>query len=142
MNGPSEFVDTNILVYAHDTSPSVAAKHRAAADLLSRLWTERTGSLSTQVFGEFFTVATKRLASPLSTDEAYRIIEDYSAWTVYTLTSEDILSAIRIQQRYQLSFWDALILRSAQALGSLVLWSEDLNAGQEIHGVRILNPFA
>ncbi len=136
-----EFVDTNVLVYAHDTSPALAKRHTVAKSLLERLWDSRSGCLSTQVLQEFFTVVTRKIAQPISTDEAYAVVEDYASWTLHRPTGADILEAIRIHQRNQISFWDALIMQSASAMHCATIWSEDLHAGQTIAEVTIVNPF-
>jgi predicted nucleic acid-binding protein len=136
-----EFVDTNILVYAHDASPAVASKHRIAKELVERLWVERTGCISLQVLQEFYTVSTRKLARPVLPSVAYEAVEDYLTWTVHTPTGEDILAAIRQHQRHHIAFWDALIIRSAQMSRCAVVWSEDLNTHQVFDGISVVNPF-
>lgn len=134
-----QFVDTNVLVYAHDAS--AGAKHDRAKDLVTQLWQCGSGCLSVQVLQEFYVTVTQKVPAPLAPDEASRIIADLSHWHVHLAGVGDILDAIDILQRCQLSFWDALIVRSAQALGCNVIWTEDLNPGQCYEGIRALNPF-
>ncbi|MCZ7574862.1 MAG: PIN domain-containing protein [Ardenticatenaceae bacterium] len=141
MNGASDlqFVDTNILIYAHDRSAGV--KHLQAKTLLQELWNTHTGCLSVQVMQEFYVNVTRKVARPLSPEAAAQIIADLAVWDVHRPAVEDILDAIGVQARYQLSFWDAMIVVSAQQLGCRTLWSEDLNSGQVYDGVTVRNPF-
>ncbi len=135
-----EFVDTNILVYAHDRS--AGTKHEPAKRLLQRLWDSERGCVSLQVLQEFYVVVTRKMSKPLETESAARIIADLSVWQVHTPGVRDLLGAIEIQRRYQLSFWDAMVIHSAAQLGCVTIWSEDLNTGQVYDGVRCINPFA
>jgi predicted nucleic acid-binding protein len=113
MSGDRMFVDTNILLYAYDDS--AGTKRDQARALLEELWESREGCLSVQVLQEFFVNATRKIAKPLS--------------------------AIGIHQRAGISFWDSMIVRSAAEMGCNVLYSEDLNTGQDYSGVRVENPF-
>jgi predicted nucleic acid-binding protein len=135
-----EFIDTNILLYAHD--PSEPAKHAKSKALLERLWQERTGCLSVQVLQEFFVNATRKLSIPLEITTARTVIEDYSQWIVHTPTPKDVLAAVDVHTNHRTSFWDALILTSALELGCAFVWSEDLNSGQKYAGMEVKNPFA
>ena len=134
-----EFVDTNVLLYAVDHTE--AAKQTQAEALLTRLWEERSGSLSVQVLQEFYVNATRKLSRPLAPDTARQVIEDYSLWIVHAPTSASVLAAIKLQREHQVSFWDAMILQSAQDLGAEVLWTEDLNAGQRFGELVVQTPF-
>jgi predicted nucleic acid-binding protein len=134
-----EFVDTNVLVYAYNcTFPE---KQLTARTLLTGLWGSEQGCLSLQVLQEFYSVVTRKIPHPLSSDTAALIIKDYGNWIHHVPEIEDLLEAIRIQQKYGISFWDALVIRSAVALDCGVIWSEDLNAGQLYEGVSVMNPF-
>lgn len=134
-----QFVDTNILVYAHDTS--AGAKRDRAARLLEDVWESRLGCLSIQVLQEFYVNITRKVAHPLDSGIAARILADLSAWRVHAPEACDVEGAIEIQRRYGISFWDAMILQSAVQLGCEVVWSEDLNPDQVYEGVRVVNPF-
>ena len=140
MNGESDlqFVDTNILVYAYDLS--AGEKHQLARSILQHLWQTKTGCLSVQVMQELFVTLTQKVQRPLSTDKARMIVADFSTWQVHAPDGEDVLGAIDIQQRFQLSFWDAMILRSASQLGAKVVFSEDLIHGQDYGGFQVVNP--
>jgi len=132
------FVDTNILIYAHDRSAQ--AKHARARDLLRALWGMGGGGLSIQVLQEFYVNITRKVPQPLAPSTAAEIIADLAAWDIHSPSAHDVLDAIRLQQRYGLTFWDAMMLTSARELGCAVVWSEDLNAGQRYDGVLVVNP--
>jgi predicted nucleic acid-binding protein len=134
-----EFVDANILVYAFDAS--ARTKQTSAGQLLERLWDAGTGCLSVQVLQEFFVTTTRKVAQPLPVDEAAERIREFATWRVFTPTANDILAAIALQKQAQLNFWDAMVVHAAAELGCDVLWTEDMNDGQLLRGVRILNPF-
>lgn len=135
-----EFVDSNVLLYAHDRSEVL--KQPIAATLLARLWRDRTGVLSTQVLQEFYHVATQRLRSPISRAVAREVVERYSAWPVVLIEPATIVGASMLQERHRVSFWDALIVQAAVIAGAGTLLTEDLSAGEVIGGVRVVNPFA
>lgn len=136
---PAQFTDTNIVIYAYDSHAGV--KHSQAKDLMAELWRTETGRLSIQVLQEFYVNVTRKIAEPLDISTATQVISDLSQWKIHSPTAQDILHAIRIQQHYQISFWDALIVCSAASLDCAVLWSEDLNPGQTYEGVLVKNPF-
>lgn len=135
-----EFVDTNVLVYAHDVS--AGSKHTRAKHLLAALWAGGNGCLSTQVLQEFYVNITRKVPRPLSQEIARQRIEELSTWLIHSPTPEDVIEAIRRQQTSQLAFWDAMILISAARLDCHTVWSEDLNAGQVIAGATVKTPFA
>lgn len=134
------FVDTNVLVYAHDLG--AGERHRISAELVGRLWQERTGVLSTQVLQETWVNLRRKAARPVTRDEALGIITDYRRWEVVVNTAESIIEAIGLEDRFQLSFWDAMIIQAAQTAGVATLYSEDLSDGQSYGPVEVVNPFA
>ena len=133
------FVDTNVLVYAHDAD--AGKKHSFAKELLSQLWETRTGILSTQVLQEFIVAVTRKVPNPISIAQARRALRNYVAWQLVVNDSKIILQATEIQEAHQLSFWDALIVSSAFAGNASVIATEDLNHGQRVEGILIQNPF-
>lgn len=133
------FVDTNVLVYAFDQS--AGEKRDRAHSLLDRLWENMRGRLSVQVLQEFYVTVTQKVERPLEPEAAGEIVRDLSYWQIHAPVAEDVLGAIDLQQRYVLSFWDAMVLWSAQQLGCSTIWSEDLNEGQDFDGVGVVNPF-
>ena len=139
MSGNRQFVDTNVLVYAHDVT--AGDKHSRARALVEELWNAREGCLSVQVLQEFFVTTTRKIPKPLDAPAAARIIGDLAYWHVHAPAANDVLAAIEIHQRTGASFWDAMILRSTKELGCGTLYSEDLNPGQAYEGVRVSNPF-
>jgi predicted nucleic acid-binding protein len=133
------FIDTNILVYAFDHS--AGEKHAIASQLLRACWENETGCLSIQILQEFFVTVTRKIASPLEHPAARQIVSDLGQWRVHTPQVIDLLDAIDLQERYHLSFWDAMVLRSAACLGCTQLFSEVLGHGQVYGRVRVINPF-
>jgi predicted nucleic acid-binding protein len=134
-----QFVDTNILIYAHDES--AGDKHTRAKALLKELWEDRTGCVSIQVLQEFYVNVTQKVAIPLTAEAAAQIIADLSVWQIHQPNVDDVLDAIRLQARHRLSFWDAMIVTSAVALSCQIIWSEDLNPGQRFATATVTNPF-
>src|ERR1700680_4782179 len=99
------FVDTNILIYAHDVDAN--AKHKVARNVLRELWSQRTGVLSMQVLQEFYVNVTRKIAAPLSKDAARLVVNSYSIWCTET-TPAEIAAAFRIEDESRVGFWDAL----------------------------------
>jgi predicted nucleic acid-binding protein len=131
------FVDTNLLVYAHDSSAGV--KHDRARGLVERLWQDRTGVISTQVLQELY-VSLRKARHPLSPSDARQIVADYLRWEIVVNTGDSVLEATALEERFRLSFWDALIVQAAAGSGAEILYSEDLSHGQVYGPVRVLNP--
>ena len=132
------FVDTNILVYAHDRS--TGEKHVRAKQVIDELWDSGTGVLSTQVLQELCWNVRRKTARPLPVEEVRLLLRDYSTWEVVTNTPSSILHALDVEARYKISFWDALIVNAAESAGASVLYSEDLARGQWYGSVRVVNP--
>ncbi len=135
----STFVDTSVLVYAHDTSSP--AKNHVARQLVEDLWESRAGVVSTQVLQEFYVNVRRKVERPLPVAEARRLVADYLRWEVVANNGDAILEAIELEERFRLSFWDAMIVRAALTAGAETLLSEDLSHGQTYGGVRVVNPF-
>jgi predicted nucleic acid-binding protein len=133
------FVDTNVLIYAHDVDAK--AKRERAKNVLLELWTQRTGALSTQVLQEFYVNVTRKIARPLPKPQERLIVNNYSIWCSET-TPAEIAAAFRIEDESRIGFWDALIVALAVKSGATRIFSEDLNARQKIAGIRVENPFA
>jgi predicted nucleic acid-binding protein len=132
------FVDTNILVYAHDRT--AGEKHEAARALIGRLWRSGGACLSVQVLQEFYVTVTRKVEGMTPTT-ARSLIDDYTRWRVHRPTGADVLAAIDLHQHHRISFWDAMIVWSSGKMGCERLLSEDLNADQLIGGVKVVNPF-
>lgn len=133
------FVDTNILIYAHDTEAGI--KHEWAAKCIEELWNEETGVLSTQVLQEFYVNVTRKISNPLSRYDARSILENYTAWQVEVNSPETILLASLIEEGSLISFWDSLIVAAARNAGAETILTEDLTHGRIIEGILIKNPF-
>jgi predicted nucleic acid-binding protein len=133
------FVDTNLLVYAYDSS--AGKKWELACAAISALWKHRTGIISTQVVQELFVALTQKVAGPISPKKAREIIADLLHWPLVVIDADNILRAVDVQITYRLSFWDSLILQAAISSRVDYLLSEDLQHGQVIESVTIVNPF-
>ena len=132
------FVDTNILIYAHDLDAE--SKHARARMVLDELWESRNGILSTQVLQEFYVNVTRKISRPLSRRSARGVALSYAVWCT-NITHAEIAAAFRIEDDYKIGFWDSLIVATAASSGATQILSEDLNAGEVIAGVRVVNPF-
>lgn len=133
------FIDTNILVYAHDVS--AGDKHARAKNLVQELWKSRAGCLSIQVMQEFYVSVTQKVSTPMARSTAMEVLRNLSHWHVHEPGIEDVIAAIDLQGRFQVSFWDAMIIQSALLLDCSLIWSEDLNPGQVYDKVTLVNPF-
>ena len=133
------FVDTNILIYAHDLD--AGQRNTLSADILRDLWENRIGIISTQVLQEFYVNVTRKIENPVPKSKARGIIESYLAWPVELNDAKTVLAASEIEERHMLSFWDALIVASARNAEAEKILTEDLNHGQRIEGILIENPF-
>lgn len=131
------FLDTNILVYTDDQDEP--EKRALALEIVKRCRRDRTGVVSSQVLQEYFVATTRKLGVPPET--ARRKVELFSRLDLVLIGLEDILAAIDLHRLYQLSFWDALLIRAAICARCAVLVTEDLQHGQKIAGVEVLNPF-
>jgi predicted nucleic acid-binding protein len=134
-----EFCDTNVILYAYDTT--AGPKRERARTLLHRLWDSGEGAVSIQVLQELFVNLTKKVTPALAIAEARTIVADMATWQVVAPTAADVISAIDGCARWQISFWDAMVLTSAHSAGATLVWSEDLNDGQEFDGLVVRNPF-
>jgi predicted nucleic acid-binding protein len=132
------FLDANILVYAQDRDS--AAKRRRSREVIAALAEAGTGVISTQVLQEFYVAVTRKLGvAPLA---AKSVMQTFKAFEIVQTSPDLIDGAIDCSILNGIAFWDALIVAAASASGCAVVYSEDLNAGQMIQGVRIENPFA
>jgi predicted nucleic acid-binding protein len=134
------FVDTNVLVYAHDTE--VPEKRAIALELTRRLWDTREGAVSTQVLQEFYVNITAKLSTRVAKREARDLVRSYSAWHLVSVDAADILAASELEERQRLSFRDALIVAAALKANAEVLLTEDLHPTARIRGLEVRNPFA
>jgi len=134
------FVDTNVLVYAFDKTSS--PKKLVAQRLMNELMEEDRLRVSTQVLQELFVTLTRKVAQHCSAEEALAVLDDLTAWPPMVVDYAAIRAATGLADKANLSFWDSLIVVAAARSGAVVLYTEDLNDGQEILGIRIRNPFA
>ena len=138
MSAEAQFIDTNILVYLFDSdSPT---KQSISRELLE----ENSGNLilSSQVLGEFYVTVTRKLARPLSEDQAIDAISAFGAFRVRDIHVGLAQAAVRRSARSKLSYWDSLIIETAREAGAATLLTEDLQHGQLLDGLLVFNPYA
>jgi predicted nucleic acid-binding protein len=135
--GARTFIDTNILCYCDD--PSDKAKQAIALNLVLDHLSHASGVVSVQVLQEYFVNATRKLK--LDAGMVRRKVEAYTRFEVVEPATADIFAAIDLHRLHQLSYWDALILQCAKKSGCKTVLTEDMQHGQMIDGVRIMNPF-
>lgn len=133
------FFDSNVLVYTVDQGEP--EKREVARALFEEHLREGSGLVSPQVLREFYFATTRKLSTPLSEEAARRAAEDLRAYCPMQESKEMVLSAIHRNQRLSISFWDALIVEAAIVGGADYIFTEDLQHGQVIEGVRVHNPF-
>lgn len=134
------FVDTNVLVCRHDRDEP--DKQAQAQRLLEALWRSRTGRLSTQVLNEFYAVVTRKLPTPVAAEIARREIRQLHTWRPVGVTAELYETAWEIEDRFGFSWWDALIVAAAREARCELLLTEDLQDGQDLGALVVMNPFA
>jgi predicted nucleic acid-binding protein len=132
-----EFVDTNVLIYAH--AGRLDPKQPPAMELILRLDEQGNGALSTQVLIEFYSAMNSKLHRGKYAEEA---VKELSSWLIHRPSHADVLNTIQLQRRFRLSWWDALIVNSAVESGAKVLWTEDLNHEQRFGDLVVRNPFS
>ncbi len=133
------FVDTNVLVYARDASE--AEKQPRAAEWLDHLWRTRKGRLSFQVLHEYYVTTTRKLTPGLAPEQARGDIQDLLAWGPVPVDSEVLEGAWVVEDRFGLGFWDSLIVSAARVSDCRHLLTEDLQHGQELDEIQVVNPF-
>lgn len=133
------FVDTNVLVYAHDLD---AGEKRAIAEhVVRQLWVDRSGVLSTHVLYELYLKITTAIAAPVAVHDARDLVNAYRVWPVMAIELKDILAASSIGERYRLSFRDGMIIAAALKARAGIVLSEALPVGDAISGIEVRNPF-
>jgi predicted nucleic acid-binding protein len=138
---PPILIDTNVLMYSHDTVSQVKAEQ--AMQVLDRLHSTQTGRLSVQSLAEFMHASTRKIKPPLSRMEALHHVSLLTRiWPVFDLTPIIILEAARGARDYEMAYYDAQIWASARLNQVSTIFSEDFSDGQVIEGVRFANPFA
>ncbi len=133
------FLDTNVIVYAHDRSSG--KKNTIAMEIMEYLWDRKKGVISVQVMQEFYVCVTTKILKPLPLKVAGKILEYLLNWDLIINDEYITIKAIDLQEKYRFSFWDSLIVQSAIQSQAYTLFSEDLSDGQIIENVKIVNPF-
>lgn len=134
---PLVFVDSNVFLYAFEKSDPV--KSARAREWLGRLWRERTGRTSVQVLNEYYDTATRKLR--MSPEQAWDDVTTYLAWRPLPIDEMVVRRARDIQRRYQISWWDSLIVAAAQLQDCHVLLTEDLQNGMVFGTLAVRSPF-
>ena len=134
------FVDTNVLLYARDASEP--QKQPLARAWIDALWEQRRARLSFQVLNEYYIGLTRKLDPGLDRDTAQADVRDLTAWRPVAVDALLLEDAWRLEERYGLHFWDAQIVAAARVAGCRLLLTEDLQAGQDLAGVTVIDPFA
>jgi len=140
MSDKRKFADTNVLVYAFDSSEP--KKQKIAQNLLKNDGSKGRIVLSTQVLQEFFVVITRKLPKPLSVDDAYKAVSNFAEYPLVQVDKFLILRAIKRSSSDNVSFWDALIIEAALQTDCEILLSEDMQTGRKIDQLTIENPFS
>ncbi len=131
------FIDTNVLLYAVSTDAAEAAKRAQAREILSGLgW-----GLSVQVLQEFYVNVVRPPRGAMTHADAAAAIRQFLRHPTVASDAGLLLDALRLKERFQIAYWDAAIIAAARVLGASVLYSEDLNHGQDYDGVKVTNPF-
>jgi predicted nucleic acid-binding protein len=138
-DGGPAFLDTNVFVYAQESTSSV--KQSVARELIARLVMEHRLRISTQVLQELFYTLIRKAKKPLASKDALAYLDDLAKWQPLVNDFDTIRRAAVLTGEASISFWDALIVVAASRSGARTLYTEDLNHGQEILGVRVVNPF-
>jgi predicted nucleic acid-binding protein len=133
------FVDTNVLVYSRD--PSHPEKHQRARGWLAHLWPTHRGRLSFQILNEYYAIVTGKLKPGLRPEDARADVRALLAWQPQPVNGDVLVGAWEAQDSYGFSLWDSLVVAAAQATGSRYLLTEDLQHGQDLDGLIVLNPF-
>lgn len=133
------FVDTNVLLYAVDDRD--AGKRDLARAWLGECWQRRCGRVSTQVLNELYANLRRKFGGAVSEADARAEVRRYLPWRPWTIDAATIETAWAAETRWQLGYWDALMVAAAQHQGCDTLLTEDLQHGQRLGGLRVVNPF-
>lgn len=134
------FVDTNLLVYARDSSEET--KQPVAMAWLAELWKRQTGRTSVQVLNEYYVTVTRKLNPGLHVNQARSDVRALTVWSPIAISSRLIEAAWEIEEETHYAWWDALVVTSALYLGCRYLLSEDMQHGHSIGALTIINPFS
>ncbi|MEX0322786.1 MAG: PIN domain-containing protein [Puniceicoccaceae bacterium] len=131
------FLDSNILINFVDTDPSVSRKRKRSEELIE----SQDFGISAQVLQEFYTVSTAKLKHPLDSYRAFQLVDKLMEFPVIAIDEGIVTEGIRNSMKYQISYWDGAIIAAAERLKCKVLYTEDLNDGQQYGSVTVKNPF-
>jgi len=135
----ASFVDANVLIYRRDSSEPV--KQQKATAWIDFLWQSKQGCLSVQVLNEFYVIVTRKLKPGMDIEAARADVRALMTWQPIAIDTLVVEKAWIIQDRFLFSWWDSLIIAAAQVAQCRYLLTEDLQDGQELDGVIVVNPF-
>jgi predicted nucleic acid-binding protein len=135
------FLDTNIFIYSIDSSAELKEKRTVARNLVKTHIRKESGVISIQVIQEFFQVATRKIQTPISVEDAVEFMQYMASFQIVTPDFDMVVAAVRLHQKHSLSFWDALILQAAKAADCSQILTEDLQDGFCLDGLIVKNPF-
>jgi|SRR5579884_680769 len=133
------FLDTNVLIYAFDVDEK--AKHKKAQKILRDCWDGENGAVSIQVLQGFYNAVTHKISKTISKSDARDVIRTYQVWPMPSITVDDIIDASELEEQLKYSFWDSLIIVAAQKIEAELLYSANMQDGQQIGSLKIVNPF-
>jgi predicted nucleic acid-binding protein len=139
---PDKLIDTNILVYAYDTSEGT--KHEVSKDLLRRIWQGGGGIVSLQNLMEFFIVITQKVENPIDVLEAKTIVEDFlksDNWLIIDRDLDTFLSAIDLVNKYDIHLWDAVIVACMMENEITEIMTENKKDFEKIPDISVTVPF-
>jgi|SRR5215210_496735 len=134
----TSFFDTNVLIHSVDTNET--GKYELAVDLVEKHLVRANGAISVQVLREFYSVS-RKIDNPLSDEQAREMVRRFATFRVLSEDARTVLRAVRRHQEMSFSFWEALIVEAALKSGADRLFTEDMQHGQVIEGMRVENPF-
>src|SRR6185295_2833746 len=134
------FVDANVLIYAND--PAEPVKGSQAREWLARLWTDRSGRTSMQALNEFYVNAVHKIRPGMSAESAWEEVTRYLVWNPAPIDVPLMRRAHEVQRRYQISWWDSMIVAAALAQDCVILLTEDLQDGMVFGTLAVRSPFS
>jgi predicted nucleic acid-binding protein len=134
----SVFVDASVLLYTYDAAEPVKTAH--AREWVSRLWHDRRGRTSMQVLSEYYATLTRKFRVPA--EAAWDEAASFLAWRPLPIDESLLRRAREVQRRYEISWWDSMIVGAAQLQDCLVLLTENLQVGTVFGTLAVRSPFS
>ena len=134
-------MDTNIFIYSIDSTLELGRKREIARELVKEHIENESGVISIQVLQEFYQVATLKIQRPVPAEDAVRFMQFMSSMDVVVADFDMVIAAVHLHRKYNVSFWDALILQAAKSANCSFVFSEDLQNEFQFDGLVVKNPF-